>query len=259
VPGALLSAAWNGSGFTDVASMRSYATETHTSSSLGTNIVFHTTANGTTSITERMRIENNGYTGIGTASPTAPLHVNSASSPAVRIVDGTQATNYVLTSDANGNGSWKAQVINVVTGTLPATGPTITTDNVYTYTNGYITLPAGKWIVHLGSTGQMSGMNITDAQYWLGLFLCDGNSSFAITGDIISGVSGIEIRGPIGRGMSLCFINGALAINNTTGANKTYYIWALKAPIGGTPTSLSWINVTGNTNLERYLYAIKTN
>jgi hypothetical protein len=45
--------------------------------------------------------------GIGTSSPSTKLHVNSASSPAVRIVDGTQGLGKVLVSDASGNASWR--------------------------------------------------------------------------------------------------------------------------------------------------------
>ena len=45
-----------------------------------------------------------GNVGIGTTSPGAKLEVNGS----VRIVDGTQGANNVLTSDANGLASWQA-------------------------------------------------------------------------------------------------------------------------------------------------------
>jgi hypothetical protein len=44
-----------------------------------------------------------GNTGFGTSTPTAKLHVNGT----VKITDGTQANNYILTSDAAGLASWK--------------------------------------------------------------------------------------------------------------------------------------------------------
>ncbi|MCL6220170.1 hypothetical protein [Zunongwangia pacifica] len=46
---------------------------------------------------------NGSKIGIGTSDPTAKLHVNGS----LRIVDGTQGENKVLTSDAQGNASWK--------------------------------------------------------------------------------------------------------------------------------------------------------
>ncbi|WP_415325857.1 hypothetical protein [Chryseobacterium sp. MMS23-Vi53] len=54
-----------------------------------------------------MTIKSSGNIGIGTDAPTNLLHVNSATSGAVKIVDGTQGANKVLTSDANGVATWK--------------------------------------------------------------------------------------------------------------------------------------------------------
>lgn len=207
---------------------------------------------------ERMRITSAGKLGIGTASPTALLHV-SGTSPAVRISDGTEGAAKVLTSDASGNATWQSSAANVVTGSLPATGPTVSANNTYTYTGASITLPAGKWLVNLGATAQISVLNSSDAQYWLGFYLCDATGSFTSTADIISSLSGSGIRGSVGRGIQLASINGVLAINNISGANKTYYVWCFKGIFGGTPTAANWIDVTGNSNLERYFYAIKIN
>ncbi|WP_449400970.1 hypothetical protein [Chryseobacterium wanjuense] len=47
-------------------------------------------------------IDTNGNFGINTTTPTQKLHVEGK----LRIVDGTQDTDRVLTSDANGNSRW---------------------------------------------------------------------------------------------------------------------------------------------------------
>jgi hypothetical protein len=56
---------------------------------------------------ETMRIMNNtGYIGIGTASPSTKLHVYATQSGAFRLQDGTEQNDYILKSDSNGVASW---------------------------------------------------------------------------------------------------------------------------------------------------------
>jgi hypothetical protein len=68
----------------------------------GTNSGFHICDN--TAGVRRLVIDYVGRTGINTSSPTATLHVNGT----MKLVDGTQGTGKVLTSDASGNASWQA-------------------------------------------------------------------------------------------------------------------------------------------------------
>ncbi len=64
--------------------------------------VFYSGINSSSSL-ELMRITGTGNVGIGTSAPSANLHVNGT----MRLVDGNQAANKVLTSDASGNASWQ--------------------------------------------------------------------------------------------------------------------------------------------------------
>lgn len=65
------------------------------------NLVYRVLNNGT--------ITTTGNLGVGTAgTPTAKLEVNGT----VKIADGTQGSNKVLTSDASGNASWQAPPAN---------------------------------------------------------------------------------------------------------------------------------------------------
>lgn len=52
-------------------------------------------------------IDAKGRLGVGVVVPTAKLHIaTTASTPAMRIVDGTQGLNKILRTDASGNASW---------------------------------------------------------------------------------------------------------------------------------------------------------
>ncbi len=68
-------------------------------------ISLYTFADGSqNNLKERLSILDNGNVGIGTNSPTAKLHVAGS----LKLIDGTQGVNKVLTSDATGGASWKA-------------------------------------------------------------------------------------------------------------------------------------------------------
>lgn len=67
--------------------------------------VFYSGINSSSSL-ELLRITGTGNVGIGTSAPTANLHVNGT----MRLVDGNQGLNKVLTSDASGNASWQTPV-----------------------------------------------------------------------------------------------------------------------------------------------------
>ncbi|CAF0728870.1 unnamed protein product [Rotaria sordida] len=72
--------------------------------------------------TEVMRLGTGGMLGIGTSSPSAKLHVNGT----FRLVDGTEASGKVLTSDGSGNASWQTLTL-----TPDLTGTTATLNTTY--------------------------------------------------------------------------------------------------------------------------------
>lgn len=85
--------------------------------------------------TTAMVVNTAANVGIGTTAPTQRLHIVGS----VRIVDGTQANNYILKSDANGNASW-ADISTLIStndwsttgnsGTVDGTNFIGTTDNI---------------------------------------------------------------------------------------------------------------------------------
>ena len=65
---------------------------------IGGSMIFNTDGKN-----ERMRINSSGNVGIGTSTPSAKLDVLGT----FQLVDGTEASGYILTSDASGNASWQ--------------------------------------------------------------------------------------------------------------------------------------------------------
>jgi hypothetical protein len=75
--GAIIFQGANGSSFTDSASIIAYVDGAPgASNDMPGRIVFSTTADGSGSTTERMRITNQGFVGIGTTAPTSALQVS---------------------------------------------------------------------------------------------------------------------------------------------------------------------------------------
>jgi len=74
-----------------------------------------------TNYSERMRIDTSGNVGIGTASPGAKLDVVGK----IRMADGTQGADKVLTSDASGVGTWQdpSQVLQLQCTTVTCPAP----------------------------------------------------------------------------------------------------------------------------------------
>ena len=81
-----------------------YADETHSGTATGSTLRFYTADNTTTTLDERMRIDHNGYVGLGgVTNPLAELHL--AQSAGVGIM---------FTDDASGN--YRNQIENTFDG-----------------------------------------------------------------------------------------------------------------------------------------------
>jgi hypothetical protein len=140
-------------------------------------LVFQTTnvanpASGTAiaSVPVRMTIAGNGNVGIGAPTPSNLLHVNSATSGAVRIVDGTQAAGRVLTSNATGVATWQPVAINNIIGNLSGTGVTINYNTgPYLQTGSSITLPQGRFAVNVNMLMARNTLVISpnDSSFWV--------------------------------------------------------------------------------------------
>lgn len=178
-----------------------------------------------TSDASRMLIDSSGNVGIGIDKPTNKLHINSSTAGAVKIVDGTQGADKVLTSDADGVATWKQT--SVAFGTVNVTGVDYTlpaNTNTCKYVGVPITLPAGKWLLSLniGIEHPTKDVTSTDTNF-IRFRLGDSKADFNnfINDSMTPKLASQGFSRATKKGMVI----GNLAVNNTSGAPKTYYLF----------------------------------
>ncbi|NIF04011.1 hypothetical protein F3J23_01040 [Chryseobacterium sp. Tr-659] len=215
-----------------------------------------------------------GFVGIGNNNPAASLDIKTAGTsaapvPGIKITDGAQNENYVLTSDASGNGLWKPVRLTVVRG---ANGPGIdipfTLTTTFRYTGSYIDLPPGRWLVTVQQLIHPTGGVLTSDQ-WMWLRTGFSDDPNVVTGgtatlspdlnELPTLVSGL-IQGPTTSGITrFSIIQGSLVINNSSGAVKRYKYIAGDNVIGGTPANATSFQGFGGSWSENIIYAVPTN
>ncbi|NDW09611.1 hypothetical protein D0T56_08115 [Dysgonomonas sp. 520] len=198
--------------------------------------VFHIDAqkntNGNTNIADDIVVKANGNVGIGTNDPQTKVDIRSTTQGGgFRLQDGTQGTNRTLTSDANGNASWKPQAIRSIVRPNQNVGNTLS--NKYSslgkglsagateYVGVSITLPAGTWQISYNATFTIS--NPTPASLLWSLSKSGTTLNAANTvGQVMSGsVPTNGYHSPVA---------GVFLVTHTTTTN--YYVWVKN--LGGT-------------------------
>ena len=192
-----------------------------------------------------------GNVGIGKIAPSTKLHITTggtAKTPnpsGFRLEDGNQNTNFVLTSDTNGVGTWNPVATTRIVGTLGAgvDVPFITVGYVYRKTGSYIDLPPGKWEVRVTMLMPVGGV-LSDALpgggtmtvndwVWLKTTFSTVNAANIVDSDISSDIEGASLVSNLFFGPKLVsdepkfnMLNGSVIINNTSTASKRYYYYA---------------------------------
>jgi len=202
----------------------------------------------------------NGNTGIGTINPSQKLEIQTggtASAPVtgLKLVDGNQANGYVITSDANGIGTWKAIALPGVKGTFGGgniASDKNTTNTTYKDSGAYITLPKGTWSVNFGAT-LISPMTGT-GKFWMHARVTTDNTDLNNTRS--NGVNAV-----LPGGATLCAGNIFSSYNMIQGS-KVYTVTADSVTL-----YIFFDNTDNNTqpwtfspgNWENYLYATRLN
>ena len=205
--------------------------------------VFHidprSDTNGSNGTADDVIVLANGNVGIGTTNPEVKLHIKTegtVSNPmsGFRLEDGNQGLGKVLTSDASGLATWMTLVYSdAISFVKPAACPNLAVPtNNYYFTNAYIDLPPGRWVVMLImyltlSTGanQLCTVNSTFADA-----STIGNNGQIFTQVVTSDIEGARLVSGIAWVSSAAgTMTGALVINNKGLLTKRYYYM-----VGGT-------------------------
>jgi uncharacterized SAM-binding protein YcdF (DUF218 family) len=147
------------------------ATSTAVTTAAIANEPWYNVATGTAATANTQDIYQMGNVGINTTSPSTKLHIdNGTTAGAIRIIDGTQGAGKVLTSDANGVGTWKTSLVI----DLSKTGmQTLSTDANQNILIGNVYTASASGMVSCSGTllSKRSGGNTNAAgwAHWVGL------------------------------------------------------------------------------------------
>lgn len=137
---------------------------------------------------------------------------------------------------------------------------------------GSITLPPGKWEVVLNIVNycQQTPGELIACNFYINYWLQDNNSSTEISYALPAAITnitadvtvpgGASFTAPMGAG-SVQLNNGIFQINNTSGGNKTYYLFAIESTPCGDPNNndaTPFYNGLGSSNYKQNrFYATK--
>lgn len=174
------------------------------------------------------------------------LEIKSNTAGAIKITDGTETLNYVLTSDANGVANWKRPAGYITNAPLTSeVGITINYDDAnFTNTGNYVDLAPGKWMVTVNFI-MASGTNdkTGPAEYWFLRSSFTESSNLTRNGlpnsDVSADIEGNTlISATMGANSYYAILTGSVFINNKSGAAKRYYYMAGIPMTSGTTSSI---------------------
>lgn len=238
--GQLLFSGADGTGMIDGASIIAVSDGTPATNAMPGRLVFSTTASGASSVTERMRIDSNGFVGVGVTSPAARLHLGGAITASSWTTNGIglryAAATYTDSSTAASGTVASSGIHALARPTIAATNATVTYTNAATL---YI------------ANSPANGSNVTVTNPW-SIWVDDGNVRFD-GNQVLSGLLATSAAAPtiasattIAPTTRIAFVSGTTAIATITAP----------APIssgGGQitliPTGLWTTNTTGNIAL----------
>lgn len=169
----------------------------------------------------------------------------------------TVGTNGQVLKSNGSSIAWGNPVPSAVFGVLSANPQSITIVNSggssELNTGAYITLPPGKWSVNITMLANCYDISsCTTGSWWIRFGFSTSSSSRSTNSTdfpVNTLVSGSSFPNNYG------IIQGAFVINNTTGANKTYYLWTSNCDLIGGNGSSTIRNIAFNGNGENLIIA----
>ena len=192
--------------------------------------------------------------GLGTYKPDTKLHI-VANGPAIKIQDTNQAAGKVLTSDANGVGTWKVPAIAMAQGHLGNPGRHIYANTYnYLYTGSYIDVPARtKYLVTVSALMAMG--KPSPCHFWLRTMFTTSPTS-----QTPHGANGKTlISGLLPQGAPYAILQGSVILDNSNNPNiRTYYYMAgaVDSRFGNCQSSDYLFNYGGTTWGEGAIYGM---
>ena len=239
--GALLfSGSTSATTFGDGAKIYAKSVNAFTGSNTGTDLIFATTPNGTSSNVDRMVIANNGNIGIGTLAPIERLDIMGS----IKIKDGTEGNGKVLTSDGSGKGTW-----------MPVPTPTIAMP--WTQGAGTVTLTTNTDKVGIGTTSPLSKLQV-ESNASIATIFAKNSLTTGIAGEFDGGLMAYNsgnlasisaYKSGTGTGNVAIFTNSAATNNLATlyaNTNSTSSLVAVAEFLNGGNGSA--INATNNSS-----------
>ncbi|NDW09158.1 hypothetical protein [Dysgonomonas sp. 520] len=180
---------------------------------------------GNTNFSDDVVVDTQGRIGVGTNSPQTKVDIKAATAgTGFRLQDGTQGNGKILTSDANGNGSWAANGIQTVLPVWSLSLDSISIEKKGVSTGTTITLPPGKWWIHGSFLVKFNKLN--EISYFVRSSFTDGvipvgTENCPVTTDI---VQRCHISGAVGLKADFSLIGGGITLDNQTNSTKTYTV-----------------------------------
>lgn len=212
-------------------------------------------ATGATTSNELMRIRGNGNVGIGTSAPTAKLDVAGN----IKIADGTQGANKILTSDADGLASWQDpaasqniyntngtlagnRTVTQGTNTLAFTG---TASNAFSVDGATFSVNASNDRVGIGTTTPAAKLDVAGT-----IRIADGTQGVdkVLTSNATGVASWKSVSSVKGSLAAQYYIQGTSALNVNQGTTAQVPGVALTVTVPAGMTQTFFFNILGYAN-----------